>query len=117
MSSLKNIHPEVYEAFKNGFFPVQITRTSPLGCLPIDQALEVTVNRDTQTPGGTNRFSLKSGAVKSYYITSEHRSAFLGHLRHMVQGNVIESLHHDHQQTRTEKDEEAVSIIVNLINS
>ena len=117
MSSLKSTHPEVYEAFKNGCFSVQISRGNPFGRLPIDQALEVTVNRDTQTPGGTSRFSLKSGAVKRYYITSEHRSAFLGQLRHMVQGNIRETLHHDLQQTRSEKDEEAVSLIVNLINS
>ena len=38
-------------------------------------------------PGGTTRFGLKSGAVKRYYMTAEHRSAFLHQLRDTVQSS------------------------------
>jgi len=53
----------------------------------VNQATEVTVNKDTQTPGGTSQFSLNAGAIKRYYITAEHRSAFVGQLAEMVQRN------------------------------
>ena len=65
---------------------MQIFNCNPFGRIPIDQATEVTVNKNTQTPGGTTRFSLNSGAVKQHYITAEYRSAFLGLIRSIVQG-------------------------------
>lgn len=115
MSALCETHPEVYEAFRDGYFSVQMSSSNPFGRLPIDQALEVTVNRDTQTPGGTTRFSLKPGAVKRYYITSEHRSAFLGQLRNMVNEHKPDSFHHDLQHSRAEKDKDAVLAIISVI--
>ena len=80
----------------------------------MDQTTEVTVNKDTQTPGGTGRFSLKAGAIKMYYITAEHRSAFLGQIRGMVQGKKS-GLHHAELQRTRIKNEEAVSAVVHLI--
>ena len=77
MTNLPEKNPCVYEAF-NGQFSVNFN--NPFGRIPVDQTTEVTVNKDTQTPGGTARFSLKAGAIKRYYITFEHRSAFLGQM-------------------------------------
>ena len=94
-----------------------MSSNNPFGHLPVDQALEVTVNRDTQTPGGTARFSPNSGAVKPFYVTPEHRSAFLSQLRDMIHENKADSLHYDFHPTRIAKDEEAVSAIVSLIES
>ena len=74
------------------------------------------VNKDTQTPGGTSRFSLNAGAIKHYYITAEQRSAFLGQLRDMVQGNKSELCHVELQRSRIQKDEEAVSAVASLIH-
>ena len=87
MTNLPEKIPRVYETFKAGQFSVQMSNNNPFGRIPVDQATDVTVNKDTQTPGGTARFSLKAGAIKRYCITSEYRSAFLGQLRDKVQGN------------------------------
>ena len=67
------------------------------------------MNNDTQTPGSTARFILKAASVKRYFLTAEHRSAFLGQLRKLIHGNKTE-LHHEVQ-----KDEKAVSAVVDLI--
>ena len=75
MTNRPEKNPCVYEAF-NGQFSVHFN--NPFGRIPVDQTTEITVNKDTQTPGGTARFSLKAGAIKRYYITAEHRTAFLG---------------------------------------
>ncbi len=115
MTTLPENNPDVFRAFKQGQFSVQMSRNNPFGRIPVDQTIEVTVNKDTQTPGGTTRFSLKSGAIKRYYITAEYRSAFLGQLRDMVQVNKSGLHHADLQQPRIQKDEEAVSAVVNLI--
>ncbi|KAL8594843.1 hypothetical protein ACOMHN_016084 [Nucella lapillus] len=103
--------PEIYKAFKDGNFSVQFTESNPFGRIPVDQTTEVTVNRDTQTVGGTTKFSLKPGAVSKYYLTAEYRSAFLTKLRNMVQHNRRGTDHPDLQKSRLQKDEELVTSV------
>jgi len=82
----------------------------------LTQTTELTVNKDTQNPGGTTRFSLKHATVQRYYLTAEYQSAFLGQLRNMVQGSNSATQHTELQSSRRKKDEQAVSSIVDLIN-
>ena len=114
MTNLPEKNPRVYEAFKAGQFSVQMSNNNPFGRIPVDQAADVTVNKDTQPPGGTARFSQKAGAIKRYYITSEYRGAFLGQLRDMVQDNISNVCHTELQRPRIPKDDDAVSTVVNL---
>ena len=115
MTNLPEKNPCVYEAFKAGQFSVQMSSYNPFGWIPVGQTTEVTVNKDTQTPGGTARFSLKAGAIKRYYKTAEHCSAFLGQIRGMVLGKKSGLHHAELQRTRIKKDEEAVSAVIHLI--
>ena len=115
MTNLGDKNPEVQKAFKEGSFSVQLSSSNPFGRIPVDQTTEVTVNKDTQNPGGTTRFSLKPATVQRYYLTAEYRSAFLGQLRNMVQGSNLETQHTELQSSRIKKDEQAVSSIVDLI--
>ena len=64
MTSQPDEHPEVSEFMRNGGFSVQMSNETTFGRIPVDQTLEKTVNKDTQTPGSTKRFSLKPGAVE-----------------------------------------------------
>lgn len=43
---------------------------------PVDQTIEETINKDTQTAGGTRGFSLNPGALQRYYMTAEFRAIF-----------------------------------------
>jgi len=52
MVSLPENKPDVYQAFSAGQFSVQLSGFNTFGRIPVDQAPEVTVNKDTQTPGG-----------------------------------------------------------------
>lgn len=63
---------------------MQMSSNNSFGQIPVDQAIEVTVNKDTQTPGGIVGFSLKPAAIKWHYITAKHRSAFLQLLRYVM---------------------------------
>ncbi|KAL8572154.1 hypothetical protein ACOMHN_057829 [Nucella lapillus] len=111
MTNLAASQPEIYKAFKDGNVSVQLTESNPFGRIPVDQTTEVTVNRDTQTVGGTTKFSLKPGAVSKYYLTAEYRSAFLTKLRNMVQHNRRGTDHPDLQKSRLQKDEELVTYV------
>lgn len=115
MTNLPEKNPSLYEAFKRGQFSVHLSSNNPFGRIPVEQTTEVTIYKDTQTPGGTSRFSLSAGAIKRYYLTAEHRSAFLGQLRHMVQDNKSALFHAELRQPRIKKDEEPVSAVVSLI--
>ena len=61
--------------------------SNPFGKVPVDQAFEETVNKDTQTAGGTKGFSFKAGAVSNYYLVAEYRSIFLRQMKDMPDSN------------------------------
>ena len=84
MSHLEDEHPEVLAYLKSGGFAFQIGEDNPFGRIPVDQACEETVNKDTQTPGGTKGFSLKPKAVNKYYLVAEYRSIFMRNLKDML---------------------------------
>ena len=63
MLSLPMEHPEVNGHLKNGGMSVQLGMANTFGRIPVDQAIEETANKDTQTAGGTERYSLNPGAV------------------------------------------------------
>ena len=84
MTLLEETHPEAHEFPKSGGFSVQIGDQNLFERVPVDQTCEETVNKDTQTAGGTKGFSLKAGAVSKYYIVSEFCSIFLKQLREML---------------------------------
>ena len=53
MSMLQNDFPDVYNHFQAGGFSVQLGDRNPFGRIPLDQTIEETANKDTQTAGGT----------------------------------------------------------------
>ena len=115
MTNLPGNNIRVYEAFKAGQLSVQMSNNNPFGRIRMDQATNVTVNKDMHTHGGTARFSLEAGAIQRYYITSEYRSAFLGELRDMVQGNRSNVYQTELQRPIIHKYKDAVSTVVGFI--
>ena len=63
MTSLSEGNPDVFEYFQKGVFSLQIADHNLIGRIPFGQTIDETVNKDTQTVGGTNGFSLKPGTV------------------------------------------------------
>ncbi len=116
MSRLEIDHPAVHAHFAEGGFSVQSSGNNPFRKIPVDQTIEETVNKDTQTAGGTKGFSLKMGAVTRYYLTSKNRSQYLRQLRNMT-GNKSTGCvsHHDLQKPRIEKDRADVNALVELM--
>ena len=91
MSRLQETSPVLPDHIINGGFSVQLKNEHPFARISVDQTTEETVNKDTQTAGGTRGFSLKHGAVSRYYLTDEHHAGALRQLRQeiSVQGSVI----------------------------
>ena len=58
MSRLPIGLPEVHQQFMQGNFSGQFGSQNHFGRISVDQNFEDTVNRDTQTAGGTDGFNL-----------------------------------------------------------
>ena len=96
-------------------FWYRLVHQTPLARYHVYQTIEETINKDTQTAGGTKGFSLKSCAVIRYYQNAEHRNLFLRQLREMVGFGGSRLNHPDLQQSRLLKDEADVQSLVNLM--
>ena len=57
MTALPQTHPNIFENFLNGQFSVQMSNNNTFGRIPVDQTIECTINKDTQTAGGTTTIS------------------------------------------------------------
>ena len=115
MTRLQTENPDMYNYLMDGGFSVQIGDTNPFGRIPVDQAVEETVNKDTQTSGGTKGVSLKPGAVAKYYLTAEHRSTSMRQFRGMIGAQESPFMHPDLQPSRIKRDEAAVQSLVMLM--
>ena len=71
MSHIEHEKPDLYMFLCEGGFSAQLSATNTFNRVQIDEILEETVNRDTQTAGGTKGFSLNPAAVSRYYLTAE----------------------------------------------
>ena len=108
MTRLPEDHPNIYEHFKKGSLGVQVGDKNPLGRIPVDQTIEETVNKGTQTAGGTKGFSLKPGMVSKYYLTAEYRSTCLKQLREIIQLQSSRISHADLEPSRIRRDEDDI---------
>lgn len=117
MTNLPHDNPGIYEYLQNGGFSVQRSSTNPFGRIPVDQCVETTINRDTQTHGGTKGFSLKPGALSRYYLTAEYRSSYLRILKDTVHLEQTDLQHNDLKKSRMQRDEHDVRHLVETLDT
>lgn len=117
MFHLPDEHPDVHAEFMQGGFSVQLDSTNTLGRILVNQTIEETANKDTQTPGGAKGFSLKVGAVSKYYLTAEYGTKFLRNLRNVINKTDSKLTHPDKQPIRVQKDQADVDSLVNQMEN
>ena len=117
MTRLNETCPSLHAYFQNGGFSVQLGHVNPFSRIAVDQTTEETVNKDTQTAGGTRGFSLKPGTVSRYYLTAEHRAAALRQLREQIYLQGTSLSHPDLHKTRIKRNESDVSSLVDLLEN
>ena len=90
---------------------------NPFRRIPVYQSCEETINRDTQTPGGTKRFSLKPGAVSKYYLIAEYRSIFMRQFKEILHLTCTPTTfqHNDLQASRIVRDEEDAKSFLSML--
>ena len=94
-----------------------MSEENPFGRVPVDQTCEETVNKDTQTSGGTKGFSLRLYAVSKFDLVAEYRSTFLRQLKDMLHISRSSSQHKDLQPIRITRDESDVKSITSILQN
>jgi hypothetical protein len=72
MFTLSNKFPEVYSAFIEGKFYVQLSQGEMLCRIENDKAIELTLNKDTKSVIETTRFSMNVNAVQRWVVNSPY---------------------------------------------
>ena len=98
-------------------FQFSLAPTTPSEDIPVDQTIDETVNKDTQTLGGTNGFSLKPGAGSRYYLTAEYRAVYMRMLRNIIDQGRSKLPHPDRQGPRIRKDDADIKSRVDLMEN
>ena len=109
MFNISTDHPQNHAYLNTGGFSVQHSDDNTFGRVPVDQTLDKTVNRETQTAGGTQVVSLKVAALNWCYLTADYSSSYLRTLKASLDMDHVNSIHKDLQKTRIKRDEEDIS--------
>lgn len=116
MMNLEEQHPDVHQAFADGNFSIQMNSKNPFGRIPVDQAIEESVNKDTQGCSGTIGFSKHQAAVDRFYLNSDIRASFLQLFKEFTnREHSGEYKHPDLSSTRIDKDRTSVNKLVTLM--
>ena len=118
MRNLPNLMPDVYKAFMNGEFAVQMNNTNPFGRNEADKTIENTINRDCKTKGGLKGFSTNFSTTQRWVLNASRRSAYKKMLREQLTFN-SDSLyiHKELAPARVKSDNLAVEKVVYLIEN
>ena len=117
MLSLESTHPDVYQAFSNGYFSVQLSKENPFGRNESDKTIENTINKDTKTPGGLTGFSLNQAATDRWVLNAKRRAECYNSLKDMLNFSVSKYVHHDLQESRIKKDEANVTAVLEVFET
>ena len=116
MRSLPVTMPEVYSAFTEGQFSVQMSRNNPFGRNEADKTIENTNNRDCKTGGGYIGFSANFAATQRWVLNESRRGLFRKLLReHLLVSPDKTYVHKEVAPARIKRDLEAVGKVVDLL--
>ena len=116
MRSLPVTMPEVYSAFKDGQFSVQISRNHAFGRNEADNIIENSINRDCKTGGGYIAFSANFAATQRWVLNESRRGLFRKLLReHLSVSPNKAYVPKELAAARIKTDLEAVGKIVDLL--
>ncbi|KAG1698119.1 hypothetical protein GQR58_005824 [Nymphon striatum] len=80
LDALETKDPNMFNHMKNGGFVVKWAEDRMFNCVPTDQALEQTINREAKTQGGIIGFTRRKGALLRWlltrHVTGEYSEAF-----------------------------------------
>ncbi|XP_066925450.1 uncharacterized protein [Clytia hemisphaerica] len=114
MLALEHDFPEIYEQFILGNFTAQIS-DGVFSRVETDKVIEMTLNKDTKTPGGTTGFSTNIGAVHRWELNATYRASLREVFHQHLNFTSQKHKHKDLSPARIKKDEAAVQSIISIL--
>ena len=118
MVALESSCPGLHNLFAEGKNCVQRSSASAFSQVPVDQAIEQTVNRHTKTKGGIIGFSQKPGAVQKWMMNAHQRAEVTQNILGMAGMDSKEEdvhIHKEGKSQRKKRDEAAVQDVMKLL--
>ena len=117
MLNLQVEHSEIYNAFVQGNFSVQLNEENTFSRMEADKVIETTINKDTKTPGGTTGFSTISNAINRWALNASYRAKLRRcFYRHLGYANT-QQRHHDLSVSRINRDEKDVQSLMEVVTN
>ena len=118
MRGLSVTMPEVYRAFKDGQFSVQMSKDNPFGRNEAEKTIENTINRDYKTGGGYVGFSANFATAQKWVLKDSRRGMFRKLLReHLSMTPDKTYVHKELAPARIKTDVGAVEKVVDLLEN
>jgi len=115
MELLEEKQPLMYRHMIEGGFVVRRSKSRVFNCVPTDQALEQSINREAKSQGGVIGFTLQKGALLRWlmtrHITGEYAEAF----KNICNSSSKDKLHDELGDTRLRRDKKDVKEITEYL--
>ena len=115
--ALENDFLKVYQSFSDGDFAAKLTNTNRFSRSKTNKVIEMTINKDTKTPSGTDGFSTKIAAVKIWEITASYGANVRKCLHQHFCYNKQRYSHSDWNPPSNRRDENDVQAIVDVLTN
>ena len=112
MLELEKLFPEVHQQFQAGKFAAQLTNDKPFSRCETDMVIEMTLNKDTKTPGGTTGFSTNVNGVHRWEINAGYRADLQNCFHEHINYKSELYKHKDLSPSRIQNDESDVSSVI-----
>ena len=117
MRELPSTFPEVYAAFCNGEFSVQMSHSNPFGRNEADKTIENTINRDCKTGGRYIGFSASFLAIQRWVLNASRRAKYRQLIREHLAMKPEGYVHQELAASRLKKDEIAVEKVQDVLDN
>jgi len=115
MRQLETQQPDAYKQLQSGAFVVRRSPKRQFNCVPTDQALEQTVNREAKSHGGIIGFTLRKGALLRWLITRHVTGSYAEAMKMMCTTASRPDIHEELGSSRMKRDASDVGKIIDAL--
>ncbi|KAL8601861.1 hypothetical protein ACOMHN_020596 [Nucella lapillus] len=115
LDALETQQPDAYKQRQSGAFVVRRSPKRQFNCVPTDQALEQTVNREAKSQGGIIGFTLRKGALLRWLITRHVTGSYAEAMKMMCTTASRPDIHEELGSSRMKRDASDVGKIIDAL--
>ena len=115
MTNLEFTNPDIYPEFQKGHFSVQLNEDRKFSRTEPDKTIEMTLNKDTKSPGCTKGFSTNVNAINRWALNATYRAELRQCFYQLINFSNPTTKHKYFTQSHILKDKEAASSLKTVL--